>query len=88
MVFGFGGYVSVSFSFAAYILSIPVILHEQNAVAGTANKINYLFAKRVYETFPLSFNKSNKKILHTGNPVRTSFKMLTKPEDKYINNIH
>ena len=86
MVFGFGGYVSVSFSFTAYILSIPVILHEQNAVAGTANKINYFFAKRVYETFPLSFNKNNRKILHTGNPVRASFKMLTKPEDKYINN--
>ena len=86
MVFGFGGYVSVSSSFAAFLLSIPVILHEQNAIAGTANKINYLFAKRVYETFPLSFNKSSKKIIHTGNPVRTTFNALTKPDNKYSNN--
>ena len=80
MVLGFGGYVSVSSSFSAFILSIPVIVHEQNAVAGTANKINYFFAKRVYETFPLSFNKNHRKIIHTGNPVRPSFRMLTKPE--------
>lgn len=86
MVFGFGGYVSVSSSFAAFLLSIPVVVHEQNAIAGTANKINYLFAKRVYETFPLSFNKNSKKIIHTGNPVRTSFNTLTKPENKYTDN--
>lgn len=84
MVLGFGGYVSVSSSLSAFILSIPVIVHEQNAVAGTANKINYYFAKRVYETFPLSFNKNHPKIIHTGNPVRPSFEMLTKPEQKYV----
>ncbi len=83
MVLGFGGYVSVSSSLSAFILSIPVIVHEQNAVAGTANKINYYFAKRVYETFPLSFNKDHPKIIHTGNPVRPSFEMLAKPEQKY-----
>ena len=86
MVLGFGGYVSVSSSLSAFILSIPVIVHEQNAVAGTANKINYYFAKRVYETFPLSFNLNNPKILHTGNPVRPSFNQLTPPEDKYSEN--
>ena len=86
LVFGFGGYVSVSSSLSAYLLSIPVIMHEQNAIAGTANKINYYFSKRVYETFPLSFNISNSKIIHTGNPVRPSFNQLTPPEDKYTEN--
>mgnify|MGYP001221779770 CR=1 FL=1 len=86
MVFGFGGYVSVSSSFSAFLLSIPIFAHEQNAIAGTANKINYFFAKRIYETFPLSFNKNNKKIMHTGNPVRTSFNALTKPDIKYNDN--
>lgn len=86
MVFGFGGYVSVSSSLSAYLLSIPVILHEQNAIAGTANRINYYFAKRVYETFPLSFNISNSKIIHTGNPVRPSFSKLIPPEEKYNEN--
>jgi UDP-N-acetylglucosamine--N-acetylmuramyl-(pentapeptide) pyrophosphoryl-undecaprenol N-acetylglucosamine transferase len=86
MVFGFGGFVSVAPSFVGYIMSIPVIIHEQNAIVGTANKINYYFAKRIYETFPLSFNKNNKKIIYTGNPVRESFTKLTNPENKYKNN--
>ena len=86
MVFGFGGFVSVAPSFVGYIMSIPVIAHEQNAIVGTANKINYFFAKRIYETFPLSFNKNNKKIIYTGNPVRESFSKLISPEKKYKNN--
>jgi len=86
MIVGFGGFVSVAPSFAGYMMSIPIILHEQNAVVGTANKINYFFAKRIYETFPLSFNKNSKKIIYTGNPVRESFSKLTKPEKKYKNN--
>ena len=73
MTIGFGGYVSVGASITSFLLSIPLIVHEQNSVAGTANRINYYFAKRIYETFPLSFKKNNKKIIHTGNPVRPSF---------------
>ena len=83
LVLGFGGYVSVGASISSYILSIPVITHEQNAVAGTANKINYYFSKKIYETFPLSFSKTNSKIIHTGNPVRASFDKVVDPEEKY-----
>ena len=86
LTLGFGGYVSVAPSIASFILSIPVILHEQNATAGTANKVNYYLAKRVYETFPLSFKKNSNKIMHTGNLIRTSFNQVTKPEEKYIDN--
>ena len=86
LTIGFGGYVSVGASITSFLLSIPLVVHEQNSIAGTANKINYYFAKRVYETFPLSFKKNNKKILHTGNPVRPSFDKVKKPEEKYINN--
>ena len=63
-----------------------MVVHEQNSIAGTANRVNYYFAKRVYETFPLSFKKNNKKIMHTGNPVRPSFDKVKKPEEKYIDN--
>ena len=63
LVFGFGGYVSVAATISAFILRKPIVLHEQNAIAGTANKINYYFVKKVFETFPLSFNKSNNKII-------------------------
>ncbi len=81
--FGFGGYVSVAPSIASYLLSVPLMVHEQNAIVGTANRINYYFAKRIYETFPLSFKKNNTKIMHTGNPVRPSFDKISNPEDKY-----
>ena len=81
--FGFGGYVSVAPSIASYLLSVPLMVHEQNAIVGTANRINYYFAKRIYETFPLSFKKDNTKIMHTGNPVRPSFDKISNPEDKY-----
>ncbi|MED5430209.1 MAG: undecaprenyldiphospho-muramoylpentapeptide beta-N-acetylglucosaminyltransferase [Pseudomonadota bacterium] len=84
LVIGFGGYVSVSGSFISYLLKIPLIIHEQNSIAGTANKINYFFSKIVFETFPNSFSKVEKKIIHTGNPVRDIFTNLEKPEDKYI----
>jgi len=86
LTIGFGGYVSVSPSLASFLLSVPVIVHEQNAIAGTANRINYFFAKRIYETFPLSFKKNHNKIIHTGNLVRASFNEVTKPEEKYIEN--
>ena len=81
---GFGGYVSVSGSVISYFLKIPLILHEQNSIAGTANKINFFFAKQVFETFPNSFGKVDKKIIHSGNPIREVFLNLIKPEDRYM----
>tara|TARA_Y100000590_G_scaffold245008_1_gene275385 strand:- start:5047 stop:6129 length:1083 start_codon:yes stop_codon:yes gene_type:complete len=84
LVIGFGGYVSVSGSIISYFFKIPLIVHEQNSIAGSANKINYFFSKLVFETFPNSFSKVEKKIIHTGNPVREIFSSLEKPEEKYI----
>ena len=79
--------MSVAPSIASYLLSVPLVVHEQNAITGTANRINYYFAKRIYETFPLSFKKDNIKIMHTGNPVRPSFDKISNPEDKYSDTI-
>ena len=84
LTIGFGGYVSLPGVIISYLFRIPVIIHEQNSIAGTANKINYLFSKKVFETFPDSFNKSNEKIIHSGNPIRKVFLGLEKPEDKYL----
>ena len=67
-----------------YFLKIQRILHEQNSIAGTANKINFFFAKQVFETFPNSFGKVDKKIIHSGNPIREVFLNLIKPEDRYM----
>lgn len=51
-VVGFGGYVSLPAYLAAAQLRIPVLLHEQNAVPGLANKVAARFAKVVAVTFP------------------------------------
>ena len=83
LTIGFGGYVSVPGSIISYFFRIPVVIHEQNSIAGTANKINYFFAKKTFETFPNSFSKFSEKIVHSGNPIREVFLNLEKPEEKY-----
>ncbi len=49
---GFGGYVSMPAYLAARRLGIPVIIHEQNAVPGLANKVAARFARRTLVSFP------------------------------------
>ena len=44
-VLGMGGFASGPGGLAAKLLGKPLIIHEQNAIAGTANKINYYFIK-------------------------------------------
>ena len=83
LVFGFGGYVSFAGIVSSFILRIPRVIHEQNAIAGTANRINYFLSSRVYETFPSSFGKYSNKILHTGNIVRDKMNFISGPEKIY-----
>ena len=81
---GFGGYITVPVSIAAFIMRVPVYAHESNSIPGTANKINNLMSKRTFQTFPETFSK-NKKIVHSGNPIHASFSNITQPEVKYKN---
>jgi len=69
-VAAFGGFVSGPMIIAAYLMRIPRIIHEQNAVAGLANRLGAHFADRVAVSFKdtgKSFNE--KKVVLTGNPV-------------------
>lgn len=68
-VVGFGGYVTGPGGLAAKLAGVPLIIHEQNAVAGTANRSLASFAARVCEAFPQTFAASSKRRT-TGNPVR------------------
>lgn len=68
VVIGFGGFVTGPGGIAAWLLGIPLVIHEQNAIAGLTNKLLVPFTVRVLEAFPNTF--SGKKVLHTGNPVR------------------
>lgn len=68
-VLGMGGFVTGPGGWAARLAGIPLVIHEQNAVAGTANRALAPFAARICEAFPDTFPASAKRRT-TGNPVR------------------
>jgi UDP-N-acetylglucosamine--N-acetylmuramyl-(pentapeptide) pyrophosphoryl-undecaprenol N-acetylglucosamine transferase len=79
VVLGMGGFVAGPGGLMAKLLGIPLIIHEQNRVPGTTNRLLARMANQVLEAFPGSFNKKY-KAKSTGNPLRKQF--LTAPEDK------
>lgn len=71
-VLSFGSYLSVPVVFAAWLLRIPILTHEQTRYAGLANKINARFSTRVAVSFPESLSQFPPSITKlTGNPIRT-----------------
>ncbi|PCH56509.1 MAG: undecaprenyldiphospho-muramoylpentapeptide beta-N-acetylglucosaminyltransferase [Legionellales bacterium] len=66
-----GGFVAGPCGLAARILGIPIIVHEQNALAGTTNSILAHFSTKVLQAFPDTFPKKIQAIT-TGNPIRMS----------------
>lgn len=79
IVIGFGGYPSFPVVAAAVILRIPIILHEQNAILGKANRVFAKKAELIAATFPFANeNDLEKPVIVTGNPVREPFKLLAR----------
>lgn len=78
-VLGMGGYVTGPGGLAARLAGVPLIIHEQNAVAGTANRSLAPIASRVCEAFPDTFGASSKRRT-TGNPVREELFLETPRE--------
>ena len=81
-VAGFGGYVAGPGGLAARALGIPVIIHEQNAIAGFTNTQLSRIAKKVCQAFPGTFAESA-KIMTTGNPVRKEITEILSPSWRY-----
>ena len=79
VVLGMGGFVAGPGGLMAKLLGIPLIIHEQNRVPGTTNRLLARMANQVLEAFPGSFNKKY-KAKFTGNPLRKQF--LTALEGK------
>lgn len=72
VVIGFGGYVAGPGGLVASLLNIPLVIHEQNRVPGTTNKLLVNKANIVLEAFPESFLEAvNARF--TGNPLRSDF---------------
>ena len=70
-VLGLGGFVAGPGGVAAWLSRRPLVIHEQNAVAGTTNRLLARLASRVFEAFPDSFPRRT-GALTIGNPVRES----------------
>ena len=68
---GFGGYLSLPLGLAAFILRIPIVIHEQTLEAGITNRILSIFAKKICISWETSFKYFPKdKTVFTGNPIR------------------
>lgn len=76
---GFGGFVTVPAGLAAWSLAIPLLIQEQNAVPGWANKLLALLAARIYQGFPNTFRKA----ITSGNPVRTEIVQIAPPAQRF-----
>jgi UDP-N-acetylglucosamine--N-acetylmuramyl-(pentapeptide) pyrophosphoryl-undecaprenol N-acetylglucosamine transferase len=68
-VVGMGGYVAGPAGVAAWLLRKPLLIHEQNAVAGTTNRMLAPLAARVVAAFPGAFKEQVESTV-LGNPVR------------------
>ena len=80
-VLGMGGFASGPGGLAAWLLRVPLCIHEQNAVAGMTNRILSHFARVVMEAFPGTF-PGNRNIYLTGNPVRQEICEIPPPEQR------
>jgi UDP-N-acetylglucosamine--N-acetylmuramyl-(pentapeptide) pyrophosphoryl-undecaprenol N-acetylglucosamine transferase len=72
VVLGMGGFVAGPGGFVSRMLGIPLVIHEQNRVPGTTNRLLMNRANEVLEAFPDSFAKDVGAIC-TGNPLRKAF---------------
>jgi UDP-N-acetylglucosamine--N-acetylmuramyl-(pentapeptide) pyrophosphoryl-undecaprenol N-acetylglucosamine transferase len=79
VVLGLGGYISFPGGAVAALLARPLVLHEQNSIAGLANKVLARMASRVLVAFPSALNKAE----WTGNPVRREIAALPTPEERF-----
>lgn len=84
-VIGFGGYASFPGGFAAKVSGIPVIIHEQNAIAGLVNKTLAKVATKVLFAFPGVFPENKEGLV--GNPVREDIANLSSPQERFANRV-
>jgi UDP-N-acetylglucosamine--N-acetylmuramyl-(pentapeptide) pyrophosphoryl-undecaprenol N-acetylglucosamine transferase len=79
VVLGMGGYVSFPGGMMASLLGRPLAIHEQNSIAGLANKVLSRLAARVLQAFPGALPGAQL----TGNPVRKEIAALSEPRARY-----
>ncbi len=79
VVLGMGGYISFPGGMMAALFGRPLILHEQNAIAGLANKVLARVADRRLTGFPDVLKNAE----WTGNPIRSDIAALPEPTIRF-----
>ncbi len=79
VVLGMGGYITMPGGLMAALLRRPLVIHEQNSIAGMSNKVLAKLATRVLSGFPDVLNKTQ----WCGNPVRADISALPEPRERY-----
>lgn len=81
VVLGMGGYAAGPGGVAAWLARRPLVIHEQNAIAGTTNRLLAHFAQRVLAAFPGAF-PDGVPVTVVGNPVRAAIAALPSPDQR------
>jgi len=84
VVLGMGGFASGPGGMMARLLGIPLLVHEQNAIAGLTNRWLARVAGRVFEAFPGTFPAARQAVT-VGNPVREAIINLPTPAERFAN---
>ena len=79
VVIGLGGYIAFPAGMMAVLLGKPLVLHEQNSVAGMVNKVLAQVADRVFTAFPDVLKNAQ----WVGNPLRTAFTRQPGPVERF-----
>jgi UDP-N-acetylglucosamine--N-acetylmuramyl-(pentapeptide) pyrophosphoryl-undecaprenol N-acetylglucosamine transferase len=79
VVLGMGGYITFPAGVMTWLSGRSLVLHEQNSIAGLANKVLAKLAKRVLVAFPNALPHAE----WTGNPIREELARVPVPEARY-----
>ncbi len=84
-VIGMGGYPSVPGGLAAWRMTVPLAIHQSDAVAGAANRLLARFASRILTGFAGTFKGVDAKTIVTGNPIRREFAACPNVSARFAN---
>lgn len=80
VVLGMGGFAAFPGGVMAKLLGKPLVIHEQNSIAGLTNKVLRLIADKTLAAFPSAFGDKAELV---GNPVRQDITQLPFPAERY-----
>jgi UDP-N-acetylglucosamine--N-acetylmuramyl-(pentapeptide) pyrophosphoryl-undecaprenol N-acetylglucosamine transferase len=78
VLLGMGGFAAGPGGLASWLTRRPLVIHEQNSIAGLTNRLLARIARRVLESFPNTFSRAEM----VGNPVRAGFAELPDPAQR------